>query len=67
MTVTEPTEFKFCCNNGWDINFGGTLDDIVVKTPLNDNPANLTIDAAGTYTVTLKLAPAGNTATIVAK
>ncbi len=67
VTVTEPTEFKFCCNNGWDINFGGTLDDIVVKTPLNDNPANLTIDAAGTYTVTLKLAPAGNTATIVAK
>jgi len=69
--VTIPDDkslpFKFCCNNSWDINFGGTPDNIVVKTPVNENPDNVEAPGPGTYTVTLKLAPAGCTATIVAK
>jgi hypothetical protein len=36
-------EFKFRANDGWDINWGGSLDN------LTQNGANLSIDADGTY------------------
>jgi hypothetical protein len=40
-------EMKFRANDRWDINLGGTADD------LEPNGANLTIAEAGTYTITL--------------
>ena len=69
ITVADEgdTGFKFCCNGGWDINFGGTPDNIVVISPVNPQPADLTVPGPGTYIVTLKIDPAGCTATIVAK
>lgn len=42
-------EFKFRANDGWDINVGGSLDNL---TPGGDNIRNAT---AGTYTVKLYL------------
>jgi hypothetical protein len=38
-------EFKFRANDGWDINWGGTADNLVQDYP------NLKIDEAGTYFV----------------
>lgn len=46
-TELGADEFKFWTNNGWDINLGGTLDD------LEANGANLSVSEAGTYTVKL--------------
>jgi len=49
-------EVKFRANDGWDINYGGDLNDL---TPGGDNIA---IDADGNYTITFD--PWGLTATI---
>lgn len=61
LTVEEGQGWKFRCNNGWDINLGGTLDDLV------PNGANLSCPAAGTYVVTLNLAVHPYSATVTAK
>lgn len=39
-------EFKFRANDGWDINYGGSLD------ALEAGGANITIDSDGNYTIT---------------
>ncbi len=41
-------EFKFRANYGWDINWGGTTDNLV------QGGDNITIATAGTYTIKLK-------------
>ena len=48
LTLTESNEWKFCMNNSWNPNLGGTLDNLV---PNGDNIST----EAGTYTVTLDL------------
>lgn len=45
-TTLKDGEVKFVFNNGWDINLGGTADDLV------EGGANLAV-SAGTYTITL--------------
>ncbi len=42
-------EFKFRANDGWDINLGGSLDDLVA------NGSNLSIAEAGNYTIVLNV------------
>ena len=58
-TTLVDGEFKFRANNGWDINLGGTLNNLGYN---GDNiPAT-----AGTYTITLVLSvPMAFKATIV--
>lgn len=51
-------EFKFRANNGWDINLGGQLQDLV------QDGANLASPGAGTYTVTLNLGQLPYSATV---
>lgn len=50
ITLNEGDEYKFRCNDAWDINLGG--DDEYTLVP---NGANLKAPAAGTYTITLDL------------
>lgn len=47
VNLTEGKEFKFRANSAWDLNLGGTLDDLVA------DGANLKAPASGTYTVKL--------------
>ena len=47
VTLTAGT-IKFRANNGWDINWGGALNNLV------ENGENITV-TAGTYKVSLKL------------
>lgn len=61
VTVADATEWKFRMNSGWDINLGGSEDDLVV------NGDNLKFNAAGTYTVTLNLGSIPYTCTIAQK
>ncbi|HAF29165.1 MAG TPA: hypothetical protein DCG75_08975 [Bacteroidales bacterium] len=42
--------YKFRANDGWDINLGGSLDNLI-----NGSPDNLATPGAGTYDVTLDL------------
>ena len=42
-------EFKFRANDGWDINLGGSLDDLVA------NGSNLSIAETGNYTIVLNV------------
>ncbi len=59
-TALGADEFKFRANNGWDINLGGTLNN------LNYGGDNIKIAEAGTYLVTLDLSdPTAYKATIV--
>lgn len=46
-TALTAGEFKFTTNGTWDINLGGTLDD------LSEGGNNLSIEADGTYTIKL--------------
>lgn len=46
-TQLSAGEYKFRANDAWDINLGGTNDN------LTENGANLVISEAGTYTITL--------------
>lgn len=48
VTFTKTTEWKLRCNEAWDINLGGQLDN------LTNGGANITT-AAGTYVLTLNL------------
>ena len=52
-TELAADEFKFTTNGSWDINLGGSADDLV------ENGGNLRIDEAGTYAV--KLYPSRST------
>ncbi|UIR56408.1 SusF/SusE family outer membrane protein [Sphingobacterium sp. SRCM116780] len=51
-------ELKFRMNDDWAVNMGGTV------SALQQDGANLVIDAAGTYDVELNLTPGGYTAKI---
>lgn len=53
--------FKFRANDGWDINLGGSLDN------LTQGGDNLSSPGAGEYTVTLNLGSLPYTATLVKK
>lgn len=56
--VLNAGSIKFRANNGWDINFGGALDNLTI------NGDNITVEA-GTYNVALTLVcPGEYTATI---
>lgn len=54
-------KFKFRANDGWDINLGGQLEDLVQGGADIDSPGE------GTYTVTLKLDELPYSATLVKK
>ena len=63
-TALAADQFKFTTNGSWDINLGGTADDLV------ENGDNLSISEAGTYTIKLYPSRAQNDkmyATIVKK
>ena len=49
VTLKAGEEFKFRANDGWDINLGGTFDEL---TP---GGANLSVAEDGTYTIVLDL------------
>lgn len=53
--------WKFRMNDGWDLNLGGTMDNLVA------NGDNLNMETAGTYTVTLDLSKLPYSCTVVAK
>lgn len=54
-------EFKFTCNGAWDINWGGALDNLEM------NGANLRIDEAGNYAVSLTIETTGKAHASVVK
>jgi hypothetical protein len=54
-------EWKFRANSGWDINLGGSFDNLVA------NGANLVAPGVGTYSVTLNLGSLPYTCTMTAK
>lgn len=59
-TTLEAKSFKFRANDGWDINVGGNLNNLV-----NDGD-NITVAEAGTYLITLDLSdPTAYSATMV--
>lgn len=60
VTLTDG-EFKFRANDGWDVNLGGTYDNLV------QGGANLPSPGAGTYTVTLNLGTIPYSCTLVSK
>lgn len=49
VKFTEGVEWKFRANEGWDVNLGGSSED------LKQNGANLVAPGEGTYQVTLNL------------
>lgn len=60
--ITLPAgEFKFCVNHAWAISYGGEVDNLV------ENGGNLSVDAAGTYTIALNFSVFPNTVTITKK
>lgn len=61
VTYTAGVTWKFRMNEGWDVNLGGSLDD------LTQNGSDLSTAEAGTYTVTLNLANLPYSATMVKK
>ena len=52
VTFFDTGEYKFRANDGWDISFGGSLDNIEY------NAGNFATPGAGTYNVTLDLSGA---------
>lgn len=54
-------QWKFRINDTWDANFGGALDNLTF------DGGNLTIEEAGTYTVTIDLSTQPHTATVTKK
>ena len=61
VTFSASGEFKFMANNAWDVNLGGSLDD------LEQNGSNIATPGEGTYTVTLDLSSIPYTATLTAQ
>lgn len=60
-TFTDNLEWKFRCNDNWDINLGGAMDNLV------PNGANLNAPATGTYVITLDLGKLPYSCTMTAK
>ena len=54
-------DFKFCVDHDWALSFGGSATD------LKQNGGNLTVDADGTYDITLDFSKQPNTATFTKK
>lgn len=46
VDLVSPGSFKFRANDGWDVNYGGSLGNL---TPGGDN---ISVDSAGNYTIT---------------
>ncbi|MDE5772874.1 MAG: hypothetical protein K2H86_00265, partial [Muribaculaceae bacterium] len=61
VTVDAAGGFKFRCNGSWDINLGGSLDNLTFGGD------NLQFPEAGTYSITLDLSTLPYTATVVKK
>lgn len=62
VTMTgDNLEYKFRSNDNWDINLGGSVDNLVW------NGGNLSVPEPGTYAVTLNLATMPYTCTVVKK
>ena len=61
VTLKAGEEFKFRANDGWDINLGGTFDN------LTQGGANLSVSEDGTYTVVLDLSTLPYKATLTKK
>lgn len=61
VTLGATGEFKFRANDGWDVNLGGALNDLV------QGGANIATPGAGTYKITLDLSTIPYTATVVKK
>lgn len=61
VTFAEGDEWKFRANNSWDINLGGSENNLVF------GGGNLSAPGAGTYTVTLNLSALPYTCTLTKK
>lgn len=61
FTDADQLEWKFRCNDNWDYNLGGTMDNLV------PNGDNLKVPATGTYTIKLDLGQLPYSCTIEAK
>lgn len=61
VDFTAAGGWKFRMNNGWDLNLGGTMDNLV------PNGDNLQIEEPGVYTVTLDLSKLPYSCTVVKK
>jgi hypothetical protein len=59
VTIGAGDEWKFRANDNWDINLGGSLDNL---TPGGDN---IKTTEAGTYKITLDLSSLPYKATVV--
>lgn len=59
VVFNEAGGWKFRMNNGWDLNLGGALTDLI------QDGDNLATPGAGTYTVTLDLSKYPYTCTVV--
>lgn len=58
VVFNETGKWKFRMNNGWDLNLGGAMTDLV------QNGSDLATPGAGTYTVTLDLSKFPYTCTV---
>lgn len=63
VNMNAGQSWKFRMNDGWDINLGGSLDNLTCF----GNPANLSCAEDGTYEITLYLGTIPYTATMVKK
>ncbi len=61
VTLTSTHGWKFRANNGWDINLGGSIND------LKSNGSNIASPGDGTYEVVLDLSKLPYTATLTKK
>ena len=61
VDFTAAGGWKFRMNNGWDLNLGGTMDN------LTQGGADLSIEEPGVYTVTLDLSKLPYSCTVVKK
>ena len=61
ISLTAGDEIKFRLNGAWDVNWGGDLNN------LEQDGANIAIDADGTYKIQLFLTYAGGTRAVITK
>ena len=61
FALSAGDEWKFRANDGWDINLGGALDNLV------SGGDNFKCTETGTYVITLNLKARPYTATVVKK
>ena len=71
VQLSAGSEFKFCVDNAWTLSFGGETTGIVLSdgqpVEIAQNGQNFTVDAAGTYDITLDFIKQPNTVTITKK